>query len=102
MCGVFAEFERAMIVERVNSGLARARDKGTKSGKAIGRPRIDPAKEAAIRAASAEGKGKLKTAKELGVGVSVVQRVLAARTRGCNARQLPLWPAPVRQSPEIG
>ena len=23
MCGVFAEFERAMIVERVNSGLAR-------------------------------------------------------------------------------
>src|SRR3954452_12063950 len=76
MCGVFAEFERAMIVERVNSGLARARDKGTKSGKAIGRPRIDAGKEAAIRAASAEGKGKLKIATELGVGVSVVQRVL--------------------------
>jgi len=78
MCGVFAEFERAMIQERVNSGLARARDNGTKSGKAIGRPRIDAAKEAAIRAASAEGKGKLKIARELGVGVSVVQRVLAA------------------------
>jgi DNA invertase Pin-like site-specific DNA recombinase len=28
MCGVFAEFERAMIVERVNSGLARAKAKG--------------------------------------------------------------------------
>jgi DNA invertase Pin-like site-specific DNA recombinase len=28
MCGVFAEFERAMIVDRVNSGLARARAKG--------------------------------------------------------------------------
>ena len=27
MCGVFAEFERAMIVERVNSGLARAKAK---------------------------------------------------------------------------
>src|SRR6202007_1712165 len=31
MCGVFAEFERAMIVERVNSGLARAKAKGVKS-----------------------------------------------------------------------
>jgi DNA invertase Pin-like site-specific DNA recombinase len=30
MCGVFAEFERAMIVERVNSGLARAKAKGVK------------------------------------------------------------------------
>src|SRR4051794_33501086 len=77
MCGVFAEFERSMIQERVKAGLARVREKGSRSGKAIGRPRIDAAKEAAIRAASAEGKGKLKIAKELGVGVSVVQRVLA-------------------------
>jgi len=30
MCGVFAEFERAMIVERVNSGLARAKANGVK------------------------------------------------------------------------
>jgi hypothetical protein len=30
----------AMIVERVRSGIARARERGTKSGKAIGRPRI--------------------------------------------------------------
>ena len=28
MMGVFAEFERAMIVERVKSGLARARSQG--------------------------------------------------------------------------
>jgi DNA invertase Pin-like site-specific DNA recombinase len=33
MCGVFAEFERAMIVERVNSGLARAKAKGVKLGR---------------------------------------------------------------------
>jgi Resolvase, N terminal domain len=32
MCGVFAEFERAMIVERVNVGLARAKAKGIKLG----------------------------------------------------------------------
>ena len=38
--GVFAEFERAIIVERVKSGMARAKEKGTKSGRAIGRPKI--------------------------------------------------------------
>src|SRR6266550_1001406 len=41
MMGVFAEFERAMIAERVRAGLARARENGTKTGNAIGRPRID-------------------------------------------------------------
>src|SRR6266550_6715089 len=41
MMGVFAEFERAMIQERVRAGLARARENGTKTGNAIGRPRID-------------------------------------------------------------
>ena len=39
MMDVFAEFERSMIVARVNAGLARAKVHGTKSGKAIGRPR---------------------------------------------------------------
>jgi len=39
MCGGFAEFERAMIVERVRSGLARARAQSTKSGRAIAAPR---------------------------------------------------------------
>jgi DNA invertase Pin-like site-specific DNA recombinase len=33
MCGVFAEFERAIIVERVNSGLARAKAAGVKLGR---------------------------------------------------------------------
>jgi DNA invertase Pin-like site-specific DNA recombinase len=33
MCGVFAEFERAMIVERVNAGLARARAAGVEMGR---------------------------------------------------------------------
>ena len=35
MLGVFAEFERAIIRERVPAGMARARAKGTKSGKPI-------------------------------------------------------------------
>ena len=34
MLGVFAEFERSMIVERVRSGMAKAKANGTKSGNA--------------------------------------------------------------------
>ncbi len=45
MCGVFAEFERAMIQERVKVGLARAKEKGTRIGKAIGRPKVLNAKK---------------------------------------------------------
>lgn len=36
MLGVFAEFERAMIRERVNAGLQRAREQG----KTLGRPKV--------------------------------------------------------------
>ncbi len=40
--GWVAEQERTRLIERVNAGIARAREKGTKSGKAIGRPRTRP------------------------------------------------------------
>ena len=72
MMGVFAEFERAMIRERVHAGLDRARAKG----KRLGRPQVAPAVEEAIRAARAAGKGQLAIARDLGVGVSTVRRVL--------------------------
>ena len=39
MLGVFAEFEREIIAERIHAGLARAKEHGTKSGRPIGRPR---------------------------------------------------------------
>ena len=78
MMGVFAEFERGMIRERVKSGLARARKNGTKSGNAIGRPMVTPEVEDHIRELRAEGLGMLKIAKQAGCGVSVVQRVVAA------------------------
>jgi DNA invertase Pin-like site-specific DNA recombinase len=77
MLGVFAEFERAMIVERVNAGLARARDKGTRSGRPIGRPRVEISKEHRIRELRRKGVALLKIAREVGCGTSVVQRVLA-------------------------
>src|ERR1700720_3228881 len=47
MLGVFAEFERAMIQERVRAGLSRARSEG----KQLGRPPIPADLEKAIRAA---------------------------------------------------
>jgi DNA invertase Pin-like site-specific DNA recombinase len=73
MMGVFAEFERSMIQERVKAGLQRARSQG----KRLSRPRVPVAKERAIHAARASGKGILSISRELGVGVSVVQRVIA-------------------------
>ncbi|MET4607652.1 DNA invertase Pin-like site-specific DNA recombinase [Bradyrhizobium sp. JR4.1] len=74
MCGVFAEFERGMIRERVNAGLARARDKGVR----LGRRPIKASTEERIRELRAEGMGILKIGRTLGVGTSVVQRVLSA------------------------
>jgi DNA invertase Pin-like site-specific DNA recombinase len=76
--GVFAEFERGMIQERVRAGMARAKKSGTKSGKAIGRPAVATTVENRIRELRADGLGMIKIAAEAGCGVSVVQRVLAA------------------------
>jgi DNA invertase Pin-like site-specific DNA recombinase len=74
MLGVFAEFERAIIVERVNAGLAKAREKGIK----LGRRSVKPAVEARIRALRAEGMGILKISRTVGCGTGTVQRVVAA------------------------
>lgn len=74
MLGVFADFERAIIRERIMAGIARAREKGEVL---IGRPKIDAAKEAKIRKALKDRVGILKIAKTVGVGVSAVQRVKA-------------------------
>jgi DNA invertase Pin-like site-specific DNA recombinase len=74
MLGVFSEFERAMIRERVMSGLARAKAEGTQ----LGRRTIeqdDPAKVKAIKALLAKGRGVLSIGRELGVGNGTVARV---------------------------
>ena len=52
MLGVFSEFEREIIRERVVSGLARAKAQGRK----LGRPRCDdPKRVANVRQASSQG-----------------------------------------------
>jgi DNA invertase Pin-like site-specific DNA recombinase len=73
MLSVFAEFERGIIRERVNAGLARARAKGTK----LGRRTVKPSVEARIRELRSTGVGILKIGRIVGVGTSVVQRVVA-------------------------
>jgi DNA invertase Pin-like site-specific DNA recombinase len=74
MCSVFAELEREIIRERIFAGLARARAQG----KTLGRKPVSARTEERIRELRGKGLGKLKIARELGCGVSTVQRVLAA------------------------
>jgi DNA invertase Pin-like site-specific DNA recombinase len=76
MLGVFAEFERGIIRERINAELARAKASGTK----LGRRPVKPAVEARIRQLRAKGDGILKIG-PLGIGTSVVQRVLGEEAR---------------------
>ena len=74
MLGVFAEFERAMIIDRVRAGLRRARAQG----KRLGRPRVSEQIERAIRKELARGRGIHAVAQAIGVGAGTVQRVRAA------------------------
>jgi DNA invertase Pin-like site-specific DNA recombinase len=71
--GVFAEFERSMIVERVRSGMARAK----REGKHVGRPRITSELEERIREALAAPNrpGVRVIAKRFGVNPGTVQRI---------------------------
>jgi DNA invertase Pin-like site-specific DNA recombinase len=74
MLGVFAEFERSIIQERVRACLRRAKAEG----KRLGRPRIAPELEARILAAlKASGRtdGVRKIAKRFGVDPGTVQRI---------------------------
>lgn len=73
MMGVFAEFERSMIIERVNAGLARAKAEG----KRLGRPTVGDDTRAAIVEGLRAGTGMVKLAKQLGVGNGTVARIKA-------------------------
>lgn len=82
MMGVFAEFERAMIRERVNAGLARAKSEG----KTLGRPKVAADKTSAIRASLAAGHSVRAVAKSTGASVGTVHRVKASlAVDGCES-----------------
>jgi DNA invertase Pin-like site-specific DNA recombinase len=73
MLGVFAEFERAMIRERVMTGLARARAEG----KQLGRRTVEAKKVKAALALRSKGLGIRRIAREVGLGVGTVIRLVA-------------------------
>jgi DNA invertase Pin-like site-specific DNA recombinase len=72
--GAMAEFERALIQERVRAGLRNARAKG----KRLGRPRADLS-ETQVAALRASGASLRAIARELGVGVGTVRRLSQQR-----------------------
>ena len=73
ICGVFAEFERGMIRERVVAGQKRAKNQG----KHIGRPtNLNEGLVHSIKYMKEQGVGIRKIAKDLSVGVGTVYKVL--------------------------
>ena len=74
--GAMAEFERALIQERVRAGLRNARSKG----KRLGRPRVivDPSRIVVLRAL---GRSWASIAAELGVGEGTVRRAAVASAK---------------------
>ena len=75
MCGVFAEFERGMIRERVIAGQTRAKAQG----KHIGRPsNLNDGLIHSIKYMREQGVGIRKIAKDLKVGVSTIYKVMEA------------------------
>src|SRR5262249_11576321 len=73
MLSAFAEFERSMIVERINYGLDRAR----KQGKKLGRRERVVSKDRIV-AYRSEGKSIRWIAEQLGVSVGKVHSIVAA------------------------
>lgn len=73
MCGVFAEFERSLIRERVIAGQVRARANGKRIGRAPHGANI----EAEVWRLRSKLMGKGKIARTLGIGTGSVQRILA-------------------------
>jgi DNA invertase Pin-like site-specific DNA recombinase len=71
MIGVFAQFERALIRERVKLGMARA----IAAGRRVGRPATDAALLDRAKIELAKGTGVLKTARLVGLGTGTVQKL---------------------------
>ena len=70
MLGVFAEFERAMISERIKSGLARTR-------KTLGRPRIAQTKREAVLSLRRANLSVREIARKTGLSVGSVHQLVA-------------------------
>ena len=75
MCGVFAEFERGVIRERILASHKRARAEG----KHIGRPsQLNDGLIKSVQFMREKGLGIKRIAKELGIGVGTVYKAINA------------------------
>jgi DNA invertase Pin-like site-specific DNA recombinase len=74
--GAMAEFERALIQERVKAGLRNARAKGKELGRL--RMTVDAGEIAALHA---QGHSLRAIASELGVGLATLHRASASRSK---------------------
>ncbi len=72
LLGSIAQFEREIMLERQREGIAKAKD----AGRYLGRKPTARAKGAEVHALAAKGHTKEAIAKELGIGVASVYRVL--------------------------
>ena len=87
LLGAMAEFERALIQERVKAGLRTARAKG----KRLGRPRVFVSEDR-IQMLRGLGVSWREIAEELGVGVGTVHRTAQRRSKnvcGCDGADGP-------------
>jgi putative DNA-invertase from lambdoid prophage Rac len=73
LLGVFAEFEREILRERVKAGIAQARQQG----KPHGRPRTASLQAEQVRRLRAERLSQSEIARRLGIGRTLVRRILA-------------------------
>jgi DNA invertase Pin-like site-specific DNA recombinase len=78
MLSLFGELERAMLIERVNAGLARARSQGKK----LGRPTIEAAITEHIHSLATAGLSQVAIATRTGASRASVQRILKTRRSG--------------------
>src|SRR5262245_49895168 len=69
-----AKVEAQKISERTRAGMARAKAKGTKSGKPIGRPPLDPTKQRQIAKLLGTGLSAYAVAKKLGIEAHTVAK----------------------------
>ncbi|WP_028581401.1 recombinase family protein [Desulfogranum japonicum] len=74
MMGAFAEFERNLIKERQAEGIAAAKKKGVRFGKA---PKLTPDQVAEVKAMATEKYNKTEIAKKFGVSRQTIYNVLA-------------------------
>lgn len=82
--GTIAKQERVRLSERVRAGLQRARAQGTRSGKAIGRPKVVFRRDQAHELRT-QGLSWRQIASRMGVSVASVRRACGSRADGSEA-----------------